>query len=111
MYTNGQQNITHLNVAGTYFSPAKTATHVHEAAVGRAGPPRLAFPNPVGTEARKSSIGCLTGPFTTGLNGTNGLDTGTGFKVAQIEANPSGFFADAHTNLFPAGVFRGQFPA
>merc|ERR1712093_306083 len=39
---------------------------------------------------------------------TNGRDTGIGFKLAQIEANPAGFFTDAHTNLFPLGVVRGQ---
>ncbi|KAF5873517.1 uncharacterized protein Bfra_004979 [Botrytis fragariae] len=102
-------NITLLNVAGTYQSPAKTATHIHEAARGASGPPRLAFPNPVGDDHRRVSVGCMTGPFTTGINAPNGgPDTGTGFKVAQIEANPAGFFTDAHTNLFPLGVVRGQ---
>ncbi|THV49659.1 hypothetical protein BGAL_0185g00140 [Botrytis galanthina] len=102
-------NITLLNVAGTYQSPAKTATHIHEAARGASGPPRLAFPNPVGDDYRRVSVGCMTGPFTTGINAPNGgPDTGTGFKVAQIEANPAGFFTDAHTNLFPLGVVRGQ---
>lgn len=38
----------------------------------------------------------------------NGADTGSGFKVAQIEANPAGFFTDSHTNLFSLGVVRGQ---
>lgn len=103
------QNITLLNVAGTYQSPARTATHIHEAARGTSGPPRLAFPNPVGDDSRRVSVGCLTGPFTTGLNGADGRDTGTGFRVSQIEANPAGFFTDAHTNLFPLGVVRGQF--
>merc|ERR1711939_1093875 len=32
----------------------------------------------------------------------------TGFKVAQIEANPAGFFTDAHTTLYVPGVVRGQ---
>ncbi|KAH6722176.1 hypothetical protein BKA61DRAFT_628273 [Leptodontidium sp. MPI-SDFR-AT-0119] len=100
--------ITLLNVAGTYQSPARTATHVHEAARGASGPPRLAFPNPVGDDKKRVSTGCMTGPFTTGLNGPNGQDTGTGFKLSQIEANPAGFFTDAHTNLFPLGVVRGQ---
>jgi hypothetical protein len=35
-------------------------------------------------------------------------DTGTGFSVAQIEANPEGFFADTHTEEFAAGAIRGQ---
>ena len=100
--------ITLLNVAGTYLSPARTATHIHEAARGASGPPRLAFPNPQGDDKKRVSTGCMTGPFTTGLNGPNGQDTGIGFKPAQIEANPAGFFTDAHTNLFPLGVVRGQ---
>ncbi|KAH8601032.1 hypothetical protein B0O99DRAFT_649082 [Bisporella sp. PMI_857] len=102
-------NITLLNVVGAYRSPARTATHIHQAAKGQSGPPRIVFPNPVGDDKRRVSVGCLTGPFTTGLNApNNGPDTGTGFKVSQIEANPAGFFTDAHTVLFPAGVVRGQ---
>jgi hypothetical protein len=53
-------------------------------------------------------VECLTRPFTTGLNGTNGLDTGTRFKIAQIEKNPEGFFTDSHTKLFSMGVVRRQ---
>lgn len=34
-------NITLSGVTGNYSSPAITATHVHEGAKGRAGPPRL----------------------------------------------------------------------
>jgi hypothetical protein len=96
------------------MSPARTATHIHEAAIGRAGPPRIAFPNPLpvdGNEKRRVSLGCLTGPFLTGVNGTNGQDTGNGFTVQKILDNPSGFVADAHTKSFLAGVFRGQFAA
>ncbi|KAI4115181.1 MAG: hypothetical protein LQ345_004175 [Seirophora villosa] len=91
---------------GEFQSPAKTATHVHEAAKGRNGPPRLAFPNPSGDGDVRLSIGC---PFTTGLI-MNGVDTGAGFKLAQIEANPSGFFADLHSSLALPGAVRGQFP-
>lgn len=40
----------------------------------------------------------------------NGQDTGTGFKVSQIEENPSGFFADVHSSLAVPGAVRGQFP-
>lgn len=50
----------------------------------------------------------MTGPFTTGLNGPNGADTGTGFRVKEIEDNPAGFFTDSHTTSFPLGVVRGQ---
>ncbi|KAH6682932.1 hypothetical protein B0J14DRAFT_574658 [Halenospora varia] len=100
-------NITLLNVVGAYQSPARTATHIHQAARGASGPPRLAFPNPVGDDKRRVSYGCLTSPFTTGIM-ANGQDTGTGFKVKQIEENPAGFFADSHTVLYSLGVVRGQ---
>lgn len=93
------------------MSPAKTATHIHQAAKGLAGPPRIAFPNPEpansGPNVDKISVGCMTGPFTTGVL-ANGVDTGVGFTVKQIEANPAGFFTDAHTVNKPAGVVRGQ---
>ncbi|KAH8588595.1 hypothetical protein B0O99DRAFT_524698, partial [Bisporella sp. PMI_857] len=103
-------DITLWGVTGDYQSPARTATHIHESPKGRLGPPRIAFPNPqpVGKYIRRS-VGCLTGPFTTGIKASdNTTDTGFGFKLAQIEANPASFFADSHTKLFPAGVVRGQ---
>ncbi|MFP7760732.1 CHRD domain-containing protein [Marisediminicola sp. LYQ134] len=101
-------DITLEGVTGDYESPAKTATHIHEAAAGESGPPRIAFPNPepVGDGPRTSS-GCLQGPFTTGV-APDGADTGEGFTLAQIEANPAGFTGDSHTVDFPAGVVRGQ---
>lgn len=98
-------------VSGDYQSPAKTATHIHEAAAGQPGPPRIAFPNPepVGDGPRTSS-GCLQGPFTTGVE-ADGVDTGDGFSLAEIEANPAGFTGDSHTVDYPAGVVRGQLSA
>lgn len=95
-------------VTGDYQSPARTATHIHQANAGQPGPPRIAFPNPapIGDGPRTSS-GCLQGPFTTGVL-ANGADTGTGFTLAQIEANPAGFSADSHTVSYAAGVVRGQ---
>lgn len=101
-------DITLEGVSGDYMSPAKTATHLHEAAAGQSGPPRIAFPNPqpVG-EGPRTSSGCLQGPFTTGV-APMGTDTGDGFTLAQIEANPAGFVGDSHTVDFPAGVVRGQ---
>ncbi|KAL6706041.1 hypothetical protein ACN47E_006143 [Coniothyrium glycines] len=102
-------NITLSGVTGNYSSPAITATHIHEAAVGKAGPPRLAFPNPTGPDERRTSYGCLKGPFITGLiNNATGLDQGAGFHVRQIVANPAGFFTDTHTVAFSAGAVRGQ---
>ncbi|MBY4129394.1 CHRD domain-containing protein [Rhodococcus fascians] len=97
-------------VTGDYMSPAKTATHIHQAAAGAAGPPRLAFPNPtpIGDGPRTSS-GCMQGPFTTGLTPAGAAaDSGTGFTLDQIEANPAGFAADTHTVDFSAGAVRGQ---
>lgn len=101
--------ITLTGVTGDYESPADTATHIHEAAAGEPGPPRLAFPNPepVGDEPRTSS-GCMAGPFTTGVEGDDGADTGEGFSLAEIEANPAGFTGDSHTEEFADGVVRGQ---
>ncbi|EME84226.1 uncharacterized protein MYCFIDRAFT_112301, partial [Pseudocercospora fijiensis CIRAD86] len=87
---------------GEYQSPADTATHVHEAAKGKSGPPRLAFPNPKPVPGKnyRVSAGCLTGPFETGVvNNATGMDTGAGFKVKQIEDSPWGFFADVHSSL------------
>ncbi|OZM79379.1 hypothetical protein CFP66_26140 [Pseudonocardia sp. MH-G8] len=100
--------ITLDGVTPPYQSPARTATHVHEAAEGAAGPPRLAFPNPEddGNGAMRSD-GCLQGPFTTGVL-AEGTDTGEGFSLKEIEADPAAFFADTHTSAFTAGAVRGQ---
>lgn len=100
-------NITLYGFSGDYSSPAKTATHLHEAAKGKSGSPRIAFPNPVGSGRVRSSIGCITGPFTTGVM-ANGADTGAAFHVSQIEKNPAGFFVDVHSSLAVPGAVRGQ---
>ncbi|MEY2849699.1 MAG: hypothetical protein RI885_2366 [Actinomycetota bacterium] len=101
-------DITLTGVSGDYMSPAKTATHIHQAAAGKAGPPRIAFPNPspIGDGPRTSS-GCLQGPFTTGVL-ANGVDTGEGFTLAQLEADAASFAADSHSVANPAGIVRGQ---
>ncbi len=97
-------------VTGDYMSAAKTATHLHEASAGAAGPPRLAFPNPTPIgDGPRSSSGCMQGPFTTGLTPAGAdADSGTGFTLDRIEANPAGFAADTHTADFVAGTVRGQ---
>lgn len=101
-------DITLNGVSGDYQSPAKTATHVHQAQAGKPGPPRIAFPNPAPVgDGPRTSTGCLQGPFTTGIM-VEGVDTGSGFTLAQIEADPSAFAADSHTVTSPAGVVRGQ---
>ncbi|KAH5649628.1 hypothetical protein HBI51_095100 [Parastagonospora nodorum] len=101
-------NITLSGVTGDYMSPAVTATHIHEAVKGKAGPPRLALPNPKGPDSRRVSYGCLTGPFFVGTNNTAGVDNAAGFHVRQIVANPAGFFTDSHTVQFSAGAVRAQ---
>lgn len=108
-------DIRTIGVTGDYQSPAFTATHIHQAAAGRAGPPRIAFTNPqyerndvTGAEIRTSK-GCLQGPFATNVT-ANGQDSGSasGFRLRNIEENPSNFFADTHTQQFVAGAIRGQ---
>jgi len=100
------QNILLLNVAGTTQSPART-THPRSRR-GISGPPCLTLPNPVDDYAWQVSPGCLTWPLTTGLNSPNRRDAEIGFKVAQIEVDPAGFFADNYNDLFPLGVVREQ---
>lgn len=69
----------------------------------------IAFPNPTLLEGgRRNSVGCLRGPFETGIKGADGKDTGEGFHVKQIEANPSNFFTDVHSSLAVPGAVRGQ---
>ncbi len=101
-------DITLDGVTPPYMSPARTATHIHEGTAGMAGPPRLAFPNPEDSgDGTLRSEGCMQGPFTTGVM-ANGADTGAGFSLAQIEADPASFFTDSHTATFTAGAVRGQ---
>lgn len=103
-------NITLQNFQGEFDSPATTATHIHEAARGASGPPRIAFPNPEpvnGDTAVRNSAGCLKGPFTTGVMVDN-VDSGEGFHVRQIEENPAAFMADVHSSLALPGAVRGQ---
>lgn len=100
--------ITVNGVTPPYQSAAKTATHIHQTVAGENGPPRLAFPNPEGEGEQLTSSGCMQGPFTTGLEGDNGADTGEGFSLKDIEANPAGFSADTHTSAYVPGAVRGQ---
>ncbi|WP_256481019.1 CHRD domain-containing protein [Klenkia sp. PcliD-1-E] len=98
-------------VTPPYQSPAKTATHIHQADAGQSGPPRIAFPNPEDDGSGSLvSTGCLQGPFTTGV-APDGTDTGEGFTLDQIEADPSAFFTDTHTAAYVAGAVRGQLTA
>ncbi|KAH8169038.1 CHRD domain-containing protein [Sarocladium implicatum] len=100
-------NITIDGFRGDFESPANTATHIHEGKRGMAGPPRIAFPNPTGEDGHINTVGCLKGPFETGVV-NNGTDTGEGFHVKQIEQSPSSFFTDIHSSEAVPGAVRGQ---
>ena len=102
-------DITTENVEPPFQSMAKTATHIHQTPAGTNGPPRIAFPNPTGPDGSdiRASSGCSGGPFTTGLQ-ADGQDTGTGFSLEAIEANPAGFSADTHTSTAVPGAVPGQ---
>lgn len=98
---------------GEFTSPADTSTHIHQAVRGEFGPPRIAIPNPGPTDDPTVRIGagCLSGPFETGLM-PNGTDTGAGFTIAALEATPSDYYADYHSDAVEqvaAGNVRGQF--
>lgn len=102
-------DIEFRGVTPPYESPARTATHIHEAASGQFGPPRLAFEDPNGSdEDPLTSSACIQGPFTTGVEDDEGNDTAAGFSLSQIEDDPSAFYADVHTSDHPAGAIRGQ---
>jgi len=100
-------------VTGDYESPANTATHIHEADAGEAGPPRVLFPDPTPqSDGTRATSGCVQVPQETGLSPEDSdTDHGAGFNLSQIESNPTGFFVDTHTADFPAGAIRGQIPA
>lgn len=103
-------HITLYNFQGEYESPADTATHVHQGNKGMTGPPRIVFPDPVATKDPnvRTSVGCVTGPFKTGVI-VNGADTGDGFDVKRIEENPKNYYADVHSSEAVPGANRGQF--
>jgi hypothetical protein len=106
-------SITTRGVNPPFESPARTATHIHEAAAGQSGPPRLVFADPSSASESdpRTSAACLQGPFTTGVTGDAGTDTGAGFTVAELEADPTAYYVDIHTSQFPGGSLRGQIPA
>lgn len=99
-------SIRTTGVTEPFRSPARTATHVHEAADGVSGPVRIVFPNPAGG----SSEGCLKVPVVAGVP-AGGPDAGAGFSLKEIEADPTGYYADIHTQMNAAGALRGQFGA
>jgi hypothetical protein len=74
-----------------------TAAHIHQAAVGVAGPVKV--PLPLG-----------------GVSGTSFAISGTtvpvaGFSVTDIAAAPTHFYVNVHSTIFPGGEIRGQVSA
>jgi len=66
---------------------APTASHIHKAPVGKAGPVLV----PLGAGFKKT--GCTTAPA----------------SVAKaIAASPKAYYVNIHTTKFPAGALRGQ---
>lgn len=106
-------DITLRGVTPPFMSPARTATHVHEGAPGAAGPARIVFPDPQsGTGDERRSSGCLSVPSEVGIVPEGSTqDTGAGFSLKQIEADPTAFYGDNHTETDPKGAVRGQFRA
>ncbi len=103
-------DITLDGVTPPYESPANTATHIHEAPAGEAGPPRVVFPDPeMHDDGTLTSSGCVTGPWMTGVGPDDGGDHGEEFSVAALEADPSAFYVDTHTTDYIDGAVRGQF--
>lgn len=61
-----------MSTAAMMPLPTRPLDSQHQAAFGRAGPPRIAFPNPtiespVDEQGRRTSFGCVQGPFLTGI--------------------------------------------
>lgn len=104
-------NVTTFQLHPPYKSAARTATHIHQEKTGLTGPPRIALKNPdveLGNGYR-SSAECIRAPFVTGINSTDGIDTGSAskFVLKSIEANPSDFAVDIHTCACISGAVRG----
>jgi hypothetical protein len=67
-----------------------TAAHIHEGAVGVAGPVVVPLDPPV----NENSNGCVT-PTDAGV-------------VARLASNPTGFYVNVHDADYPDGAIRGQ---
>ena len=70
--------------------PAAVAAHIHHGDVGSAGPVVIPLQTP---NAAGASSGCASASRAI---------------VAAILADPGSFYANVHTNEFPAGAIRGQ---
>lgn len=101
-------DITAEGFTGPYESPARTATHIHDGEAGASGPPVIAFPDPSGEGEVLTSSGCMQAPFVSGVEGADGVDTGESFSLAELEADPAGYYADTHPSTAVPGAVRGQ---
>lgn len=92
-------DITISDADDTPESPAPTANHIHVAPEGEAGPPIWAFPNPeMNADGDLVTQGCLQASYIGDTDDT----------LADVEADPAGFYVDYHSATFPGGEVRGQ---
>ena len=82
--------LTFVNLVGP-----STAAHIHEGIAGLAGPVKVPLP-----------LGSASGLTSATTSGT-GTPIG-GFNVADIVSNPTGFYVNLHSSVFPGGEIRGQ---
>ncbi len=78
-----------------------TAAHIHEGAAGENGPVIANLGRPTDGD----SADCLTEGETL-PGGVKAFPTGE--KVADILANPSGYYVNVHNADYPGGAIRGQ---
>jgi len=72
-----------------------TASHIHSAAAGVAGP--------------RGGPACSPVAVPTSITAVTGCTTSDAATLAAIKANPAAFYVNIHTPLFPAGA--GAWPA
>ncbi len=90
-----------LNVEKIQFVEPGMAAHIHEGAAGENGPVVVNLARPFDGDAAD----CLTeGEILP--NGAGAFPTGE--KVADILANPSGYYVNVHNPEYTGGAIRGQ---
>ena len=90
---NSQQEMVCYDFTGTKnIKLPAIASHIHQAAVGVAGPVVVPFGNP--PDANGVSSGCVTNV--------------PGDIIMGILTNPANYYVNVHTTDFPAGAIRGQ---
>ncbi len=73
-----------------FFIEPATAAHIHEGAVGQAGPVVVGLPTP---DSNGRSNGCVSIDKT---------------KAQDILDHPSNYYVNVHNTPFPSGAVRGQ---